>query len=91
MSLEENFELRIKLGSASSLTDFAKVASELKERYSPYHEGKILWTATTESDSCNLILPPWLCQSYIRIPPEEHLKKVEEKNKQIEEGNGPVS
>lgn len=89
LSLEENFELRIKLGSASSLTDFAKVASELKERYSPYHEGKILWTATTESDSCNLILPPWLCQSYIRIPPEEHLKKVEEKNKQIEEGNGP--
>lgn len=83
--------MRIKLGSASGLDDFCEVCHELKKRYIPYHEGELIWECTTEKDTFNLILPPWLCQSYVRIPPEEHLKKVEEKAKEIVEGSGPVN
>lgn len=89
--MEENYELRIKLGSASSVDDFCKVCFELKSRYEPFHLADKTWENTTENNTFNLILPPWLCQSYVRIPPEEHLKKVDEKNKEIEEGNLPVS
>lgn len=36
-------------------------------------------------DSFNLRLPPWLCQPYVRIPPEEHLRKLADKQNKADE------
>lgn len=37
------------------------------------------------TDSCNLRLPPWLCQPYVRITPEEHLRKLADKQNKSDE------
>ncbi|XP_017773306.1 PREDICTED: tRNA-dihydrouridine(16/17) synthase [NAD(P)(+)]-like [Nicrophorus vespilloides] len=87
LSLSENASLRIKLGAANSMEQFDEIAEELKSRYLPYHEGEQQWSETHESGTQNLVIPPWLCQSYIRMPPEEHLKLVECKQKESEEIN----
>nr|XP_022912179.1 tRNA-dihydrouridine(16/17) synthase [NAD(P)(+)]-like isoform X1 [Onthophagus taurus] len=79
LSISSNNQLRIRLGAANTLDQFKCIVSELKDLYQPYHDGKLVWDETHEKGSFNLILPPWLCQPYVRLPPEEHLKKVEEK------------
>lgn len=88
--MEENFDLRIKLGAASNVEDFKKVTSELKDKYIDYHEGRNVWIQNVECESTDLVLPPWLCQPYVRMPPEQHLKLVESKVKAAED-NSQVS
>ncbi|KAI4470216.1 trna-dihydrouridine synthase [Holotrichia oblita] len=79
LSLPENNELRIQLGSANTLHTFRSIVVEIRDMYLPYHEGKLKWEQkTTEEGALNIVLPPWLCQPYVRIPPDEHLKKIED-------------
>lgn len=85
MAIRENFDLRIKLGEANNLEDFYEVANGLKDNYLDYHKGNKIWDHTTESNTCNIILPPWLCQPYVRMPPEQHLQKVENQMKAAED------
>lgn len=78
-SLKENNEDRQLLATAQNLDDFKKVCSNVKDKYLPYHEGK-LSLETEENISrtgFNLILPPWICQPYVRMSPEEHTQKME--------------
>ena len=79
LNLSENNQIRINLGAANNLNTFKKIIVQLKDMYLPYYEGKIIWDNTVEDDTQNLVLPPWLCQGYIRAPPEEHLRKIREK------------
>lgn len=79
LNLSENNQIRINLGAANNLNIFKKIVIQLKEMYLPYYEGKIVWNGTVEGDTQNLVLPPWLCQGYIRAAPEEHLRKIKEK------------
>lgn len=81
LSLQSNNNLRMQLGSANTLCEFKRIVNEIKNKYLPYHEGALIWENTVAENSQNLILPPWLCQSYVRIPPDEHIKLVEEKQK----------
>lgn len=78
LSLPENNQIRIRLGEANSLGLFSQIVEELKNKYLPFHQGLEVWPFTTEEGSQNLILPPWLCQSYVRRNVEDHKKKVEE-------------
>lgn len=67
------------------MEQFKVIVNELKDMYEPYHEGVQKWEMTTEDDTQNLILPPWLCQPYVRDSPENHIKKVEEKRVESEQ------
>ncbi|EFA01195.1 tRNA-dihydrouridine(16/17) synthase [NAD(P)(+)]-like [Tribolium castaneum] len=83
LSIPKNNDLRIQLGAANTLEEFKRIVNVMKDLYEPFHQGTKLWQDTTERNTENLILPPWLCQPYVRVCPEEHLKRVEENsNKQ---------
>lgn len=78
LCLPENFELRSDLATGSNLSDFRSTVLQLRDRYLPFHEGTKTWPGDT-GIGYNLILPPWICQPYVRITPEEHLKKLVDK------------
>lgn len=57
--------------------------------YEKYHTGLEVWSETTECGTQNLVLPPWLCQPYVRDTPENHVKKVELKQAEaIQQADG---
>ncbi|XP_063225426.1 tRNA-dihydrouridine(16/17) synthase [NAD(P)(+)]-like isoform X2 [Bacillus rossius redtenbacheri] len=76
LSLPENFDLRAELATGSDMSEFRRTVLQLRDRYLPYHEGDKFWASDTGYD---LVQPPWICHSYVRPAPEEHLKKMVEK------------
>lgn len=78
LCMPENFDIRYRLSKTSRAEDMIRVVEDLRERMSPYHRGERPWEPDPGSDQAQLPMPPWLCQPYVRIPPEEHLKKVQE-------------
>ncbi|XP_016768701.1 tRNA-dihydrouridine(16/17) synthase [NAD(P)(+)]-like isoform X2 [Apis mellifera] len=95
LCLAENKEERENLARNSTMESFRNVVYTLRDRYLPYHEGRLIWHE--ETSDYNLKLPPWLCQPYVRHLPEENIQKLEiekiEKNESTkrkfrdEEGN----
>ncbi|XP_043479123.1 tRNA-dihydrouridine(16/17) synthase [NAD(P)(+)]-like [Leptopilina heterotoma] len=84
LCLAGNEKARALLAEQSSMESFRKVVEILKDRYSPYHEGQLSWPE--ERTDHDLVLPPWLCQPYVRDPPEIHQNKVEAKKIEMENG-----
>lgn len=84
LSLPENNNLRIELGAANTLDQFTNITNKIRSMYELYHTGDKVWEAPVEPESHNLLLPPWLCQPYVRDTPEGHIKKVEDKVKEAE-------
>ncbi|XP_015437528.1 PREDICTED: tRNA-dihydrouridine(16/17) synthase [NAD(P)(+)]-like [Dufourea novaeangliae] len=68
LSLPENKEERENLARNSTMESFRSVVYALRDRYLPYHEGRLVWR--DETNDCNLQLPPWLCRPYVRNSPE---------------------
>lgn len=68
--------MRSALGAAGSLEEFKSISEMLKSTYIKYHEGTKAWTA--DNQTYNLELPPWVCQSYVRASPEDHIKKMKQ-------------
>ncbi|KAK9503403.1 hypothetical protein O3M35_009962 [Rhynocoris fuscipes] len=79
-TLEENTEIREEIAKGSGIEDFRSAVLKLKSKYLPIHEGHVIWD--TPSTSYDLKLPPWLCQPYVRISPDDHIKKMEQKKKE---------
>ncbi|XP_018322803.1 tRNA-dihydrouridine(16/17) synthase [NAD(P)(+)]-like [Agrilus planipennis] len=82
LSIPENKHLQINLGAANTMNDFRKIVNIIIAIYKPFHEGRQIWTKTVEENSMNLILPPWICQPYIRSSPQEHLNKLKQCEKE---------
>ncbi|KAG5306893.1 DUS1L synthase, partial [Acromyrmex insinuator] len=76
LCLAENQEERENLATNSTLEAFKSVAYALRDRYLPYHEGHLIWQ--TGKTDYNLELPPWLCQPYVREPPQEYTQKIQD-------------
>ncbi|XP_069364704.1 tRNA-dihydrouridine(16/17) synthase [NAD(P)(+)]-like isoform X2 [Maniola hyperantus] len=78
-TFESNNDERQLLATAQCLDDFKQVCLKVKLKYLPYHQGE----STFEDNEgitrygYNLILPPWLCQPYVRMSPDEHTQKME--------------
>ncbi|KAJ8722679.1 hypothetical protein PYW07_003859 [Mythimna separata] len=81
-SFEDNNEDRQILATAQNLDDFKRVCSNVRNKYLPYHEGKLNFESDENISRIgfNLILPPWICQPYVRMSPEEHTQKMEKLN-----------
>lgn len=84
LSLEENKEERDEFAKTTSIEDFRATVIKLKEKYLPYHEGLKPWYPSNIEDY-NLTLPPWLCQPYVRMSPEDHIKKMADKQREAAE------
>ncbi|KAF7395472.1 hypothetical protein HZH68_009522 [Vespula germanica] len=81
LCLAENKEERDNLATNSTMESFRRVVENVRDRYQPYHEGNRLWCE--EKSDYNLNLPPWLCQSYVRDSPQEHIDKIEAKKMEM--------
>lgn len=72
------------------MADFRKCVDALYEAFEPFHNGTKPF-AEEEGDNdgaqkdYNLSLPPWICQPYIRMEPDEHIKLLAVKQKIAED------
>ena len=78
LQIPANFDIRHIIAKGQYLSEFRDAVLQVKDRYMPYHTKQLEWTQPPELDNFKLKYPPWLCQPYVRPPPEEHLKKLHE-------------
>ena len=78
LQMKVNFDMRQVMAKGNNLAAFRDAVATLKERLMPFHEGVEEFEAPEEIKAFRLRFPPWICQPYVRPPPEEHLKKVNE-------------
>ncbi|XP_063620799.1 tRNA-dihydrouridine(16/17) synthase [NAD(P)(+)]-like [Cydia splendana] len=78
-TIEDNNDDRQVLATAQNLQEFKQVCTNIKCKYFNYHEGTELLDENEAATRIgfNLILPPWICQPYVRMTPEEHTQKME--------------
>nr|XP_026494914.1 tRNA-dihydrouridine(16/17) synthase [NAD(P)(+)]-like isoform X1 [Vanessa tameamea] len=89
-TFEKNNEERQLLATAQNLEDFKSVCIKIKDKYLLYHQGELKFDNNEGITriAFDLILPPWLCQPYVRISPEEHTQKMERLSNKQNNNNG---
>ena len=72
------------------MQDFRTAVIQIQEIYQPYESGEKTWNSPPELEVFKLKHPPWHCQPYVRPPPEDHLKKLEEIKKRPPPTSSPA-
>lgn len=92
LNLKQNFDLREGIATARTIEQFRKYVNELKDMFLPCHNGESIFDdeidrSNAEYCNYNLVLPPWICQPYVRMEPQEHIKMMSEKQKLADDPN----
>jgi len=74
--IRTNFDLREVIAKSHSLEEFESAVNEVRDRYIQYQEGVKEFIELEELDIFNLKFPPWICQPYVRPPPDVYLEKM---------------
>ena len=78
LQIKSNSHIRDILAKGQSMATFREAANMVKNLYIDFYLGNKEWTNPPELDVYSLKHPAWICQPYVRPPPEEHLKKMAE-------------
>lgn len=88
LTLKSNAELRESMAVSHNVNEFRCVVKQLEDKFTKCHNGSEPFAddrntsdETEMTEHCNLSLPPWVCQPYIRMEPEEHKKLLKEKER----------
>ncbi len=77
LQIKDNAGIREIVAKGQSLAEFRRAACLLRDKYK--NRSCDDWELERqELQSFKLKHAPWICQPYVRPPPEEHLKKLEE-------------
>lgn len=85
LALKQNQEIRNQVATAQTIAQIRTSVNRLKENFLPYHTGEAIWTNENEPTDCNLSLPPWICQPYIRMEPQKHIEHLALKEREAAE------
>lgn len=93
--MKQNSEIRETIATSHTVEEFRKNVDKLKRAYEPYHEGKEVFMEDPADDDSNeekyfnLKLPLWICQPYIRMEPEKHIKMLADKQRMADDPDRP--
>jgi len=86
LQIKTNFHIRDMFAKGQSFEEFRHASEMIRDIYLPFYEkSHESWQNPEELKAFNLKYPPYLCQPYVRPPPEEHLKKMETINEMQKE------
>ena len=71
-----NHDLREIIAKSHSLEEFREAVEKVRDRYIVYHEGNMEFIEPEELELFNLKHPVWICQPYVRPPPDVYLEKM---------------
>lgn len=77
LNLDCNSALRESIAVSHEVAVFRETVQKLQAIFQPYHEGRARFDEPRTS--FDVTLPPWMCQPYIRVEPEEHKRVLAEK------------
>lgn len=83
--MKQNQDIRNEVATAQTIAQIRTSVNRLKEKFLPYHSGEAIWTHEDEPIDCNLSLPPWICQPYIRMEPQKHIEYLALKEREAAE------
>ena len=80
LQIKTNFPIRDIIAKGQSFEEFRSAVNQIKSVYLPFYLNEKTWVSSNvpELEVFKLKHPPWICQPYVRPPPEEHLRKLEE-------------
>ena len=74
--VRSNYDLREVIAKSHSLEEFRSAVERVRDRYIMYQEGDMEFMQPEELELFQLKYPVWICQPYVRPPPDVYLEKM---------------